>query len=906
MNIVMRIFTNAKSSTVSLLLVTIALLFAQNSSAQTLISGVYPHLAAFGPPNTNSGCYGGKDETGIGAVVPWAGRLWFLTYSSHCPDGSLDKLYSIDLGMTLTTRPESIGGTPANRLIHRESNQLFIGPYAIDSLGNVRVIPYSVMPGRHTATARHLTDPANKVYYIEMEGQIWEVDVRTLQARRLFYKPVPGWHGKGAYTGQGRLILSNNGEIASGNYDSLLVGGAAAGPEEVGVLAQWNGTMWSIVERRQFTDVTGPGGIYGAPSDTSPVWSIGWDKRSVMLKLLDHGAWYTFRLPKGSHSYEHVGGWYTEWPRIREVTNGKYLMDMFAMFYDFPPTFDAAHTGGITPIATHLRYIPDFCGWNNQIVLATDETTAMSDNPIAGRSQSNLWFGTWNQLSDFGPRNGWGGPWLDDTVAANVASKPYLINGFDKKVLHLVHNNSTTVNFTVEMDVAGNNVWQTYQTISVPSGAYRYFIFPAGFSAQWIRMKSDRGCVATAYLHYSTPGHRAFDFQSLFAGLADITDTGKVLAGLVRPPTDVTNLQYLQLTTPAGQLAETYYEVTQQMVYTTPASRADEVKTAAPRTKDFSVDSASVIVSYNSNRYRFPMGSSRYSQSDVTAWWPRGIRQVESERNYMNVHGTFYEIPLEGGMEKVRPICTHNKQISDYCSWSGLLVLSGVRAAAATDGNTFMSSDKRSGLWFGSVDDLWKLGQPVGMGGPWKNTAITANTVSDPYLMTGYDKKTMLLSHNGSSAVTFTVEVNFDHLHWGVYNSFAVAAGQTVTHEFPDGYSAHWVRLKTDRAVTATAQFIYDTSNASVAVMPAGNSLDAARMLRIVQCGNCISMAYALASENTVLSLYTMQGKRIATCRGLGVRKVTWRTSDLPSGIYCLQLSEGSANLKTAKFRIVK
>ena len=44
-------------------------------------------------------------------------------------------------------RPESIGGTPANRMIHRESNQLFIGPYAIGTNGTVRAIPYDQMFG---------------------------------------------------------------------------------------------------------------------------------------------------------------------------------------------------------------------------------------------------------------------------------------------------------------------------------------------------------------------------------------------------------------------------------------------------------------------------------------------------------------------------------------------------------------------------------------------------------------------------------------------------------------------------------------------------------------------------------------------------------------------------------------
>ena len=82
-------------------------------------SGIYPHLAMF----NNEG------ECGTGAVVPWAGRLWALTYAPHKPTGSSDKLYEIDDALTQTVRPESIGGTPANRMIHRESQQLFIGPY---------------------------------------------------------------------------------------------------------------------------------------------------------------------------------------------------------------------------------------------------------------------------------------------------------------------------------------------------------------------------------------------------------------------------------------------------------------------------------------------------------------------------------------------------------------------------------------------------------------------------------------------------------------------------------------------------------------------------------------------------------------------------------------------------------
>ena len=89
------------------------------SAASFEIGGIYPSLAY----------YNDEGECGTGAVVPWAGSLWVVTYGPHCPVGSSDKLYQISPEKRLTIRPESVGGTHANRLIHRESQQLLIGTY---------------------------------------------------------------------------------------------------------------------------------------------------------------------------------------------------------------------------------------------------------------------------------------------------------------------------------------------------------------------------------------------------------------------------------------------------------------------------------------------------------------------------------------------------------------------------------------------------------------------------------------------------------------------------------------------------------------------------------------------------------------------------------------------------------
>ncbi len=104
--------------------------------------GIYPHLAMFND----------EGECCTGAVVPWAGDLWVVTYAPHAPTGSSDKLYRIRPDLTRETFPGSVGGTPANRMIHRETNQLLIGPYVIDAKGSVRVVSPAKMPGRTDGT----------------------------------------------------------------------------------------------------------------------------------------------------------------------------------------------------------------------------------------------------------------------------------------------------------------------------------------------------------------------------------------------------------------------------------------------------------------------------------------------------------------------------------------------------------------------------------------------------------------------------------------------------------------------------------------------------------------------------------------------------------------------------------
>ena len=235
-------------------------------SGERCISGVYPHLTTYAHARIN-GKYGFGNECGIGAIVPWQGKLYMVNYAAHEPKGSEHKLYIVDKNKNMKIYEGSVGGTPAARMIHAESNQLLIGHYLIDTEGNIRTIPIKQMPGRITAIARHLTDPQNKVYYYDMEGMLYEANVHTLEAKKLYHNPLPGWHGKGGYTAQGKLVLANNGEAGENPKDWQVPVEGQKGPEKYGVLAEYDGKKFTVVERRQFTDVTTRNGIKAVPDE---------------------------------------------------------------------------------------------------------------------------------------------------------------------------------------------------------------------------------------------------------------------------------------------------------------------------------------------------------------------------------------------------------------------------------------------------------------------------------------------------------------------------------------------------------------------------------------------------------------------------------------------------------------
>ncbi|MCM3746317.1 hypothetical protein M3223_03010 [Paenibacillus pasadenensis] len=455
-----------------------------DSAAPLAISGVMPHLSV------SATIDGPKSETGIGALMPWANRLWFITYVAHTDGtGGGTGLFEVNERMELTKRPESVVGTYANRMIHKGSNQLMMGPHFIDIHGNVSTVT-ELVGHRLTACMPHLTDEKNKLYVLTMEGLLFEVDVNSLKATQLFdllkelnvsEKCYP--HFKGGWTKDGRVVIANN------TYDEQ----EYLGQKSDGRLAEWDGQTWTVLEEQPFCEVTSSG--------EAPLFATGFDKASAILKTFINGEWSTYRLPKATQAMDHM--WFTEWPRIREVETERLLMDFHGMFYEMSHNAFGGKIWGVRPISTHLRMIPDFCSWRGMLVLAGNQVTPIMDsNALAGEPQSNLWFGKTDDLWSFGKPAGWGGPWWETEVKAGVASDPYLMTGFDNKVLHLSHESSETIAFDIEIDFLGNGTWKKYTTIDVANG-YAFHVFPDGFSAHWVRIVPKADCKASAHFIYS-------------------------------------------------------------------------------------------------------------------------------------------------------------------------------------------------------------------------------------------------------------------------------------------------------------------------------------------------------------------------------------------------------------------
>jgi len=427
--------------------------------------------------------------------MPWQGKLYVLNYVSHRRrTGTGTGLRVIEADFTMSRHPQGVDGTYANRFVHAASSQLIIGPHVIDTSHQVRTVE-SLIDVRLCGTATHLTDPDEFVYMLGMEGELFELNVDTLETTQLFdltsVLETPGeskCHFKDCFTACGKLVVVNN-DYSEPDF---------LGDQSEGTLAEFDGSAWRVIDRHPYV------AVHSLSAFGNTIFASGWDRASAVLNVYTKAddRWTKYRMPKASHCWDHK--WQTEWPRLRSVEHERLLMDHHGMWYELSPWAFGGRIWGVRPISTHLWVHGDFCTWKGLLVIGADNASfEFGGNVVCAEPQSGIWMGRTDDLWNLGKPAGWGGPWWDDPVEAAVPSDPYLMTGFDRKCLHLSHAGSGDVTFDLEVDFLGCGAWRSYRKITVPAGGYEAFTFPTGFSAHWIRLTSDQSCRATAHLHYT-------------------------------------------------------------------------------------------------------------------------------------------------------------------------------------------------------------------------------------------------------------------------------------------------------------------------------------------------------------------------------------------------------------------
>lgn len=301
---------------------------------------------------------------------------------------------------------------------------------------------------------------------------------------------------------------------------------------------------------------------------------------------------------------------------------------------------------------------------------------------------------------------------------------------------------------------------------------------------------------------YRDPG------TGLFAGVARTGDTA-VTRGLIRARDGNQRTLQFAARSSSGDLGA--YELGADMVLRPAADPKEfawlQEHVAIPaKSGVIEEDAASILyIADNGRRYRIPRAGNEFDQG-------RLCREVATERDLFNCGGTFFELPAEnaGGFARVRPVASHHLALTDYCSYRGLLVLSGINLATAGENrHVIRSSDGRTALWVGAIDDLWQLGKPVGAGGPWLDTEVRGGQPSDPYLMTGYDRKTLRLSADRPTVISVQIDLTGTG-SWRTWKEIALPQpGASVVEEFPSAFEAYWIRVISATGATATAQLDY-------------------------------------------------------------------------------------------------
>jgi hypothetical protein len=398
------------------------------------------------------------------ALLPLGSRLWVAQEG---------RVFAINQqgGGTLEHQTKlGIGGR--NRLALPGSGNGILGATLIESGG--KVLPLEGLVGANlVGTCRHPSD--GRLCFLTEDGKLLGMDISTKAVGPIFDQlpKALGISGsqprmRGLFAAHDRLYVVND-VLGEPNATTL---------KAAGRLAEWDWRgAWRIIETSPFVDVTGIESAGGERHDV--IFALGYDEYSAVLRVRHQQQWKRYRLPWREPEFSPDSG------KIREIGLGKWLVQAWGNFYLLQPPVGNSAAPRIRALSGGGDLLQDVCAWQGKIVLAGGQ-----DDIASGSPQSLLEFTTLEKLAA-GPKvMGKATFWRKSSMLANQVSDPLLIQGFDKKTLHLNNDSDQPIQIDLEIDATGTDQFAVLYRVELAPRAYVPYVFPQGYSASWLRLRT--------------------------------------------------------------------------------------------------------------------------------------------------------------------------------------------------------------------------------------------------------------------------------------------------------------------------------------------------------------------------------------------------------------------------------
>ena len=432
-------------------------------------------------------------ECGVGALIPWADRLYYSTYLAMPGDGAGTKIGYIDRNYADHTVLQT-DAIHTGRFIHWETEQLCIGCVAVEKDGTAHTIS-DLLNVRVSGFAVHLSTPTTHVYALSMEGKLYSVNLTTYTATEIInikttlsqtyvhYKAC--WTHAAPFGSTDRVVCVSNVQSSA----TAALSGAVVAVDPIGLTA-------SVKLQDSAIEVAGQ--YY--PSNGGITYVIGKDHKSPFLGVManNNGAVFKYRFPQWTKAQD----WYIsqEWMRIRPVTTERFLMNAYGTWYNLSTWLNHSGAAGpenygvegtdypiLEPIARYVDTITDFCVFNGKFVIGTNNMSPHNGSfPNSGQANSAIKFSDIEDIWKGGKPIGRGYFWYKDSLTSGTASDAMLIRGYDKKSVQVYNGSASSIDITIS--VVNYSDTYTLSTLTVAAGAFGTYQFPDGCGGDWVKL----------------------------------------------------------------------------------------------------------------------------------------------------------------------------------------------------------------------------------------------------------------------------------------------------------------------------------------------------------------------------------------------------------------------------------